>query len=157
MAINNNEGPKLQDINALMHQMAAGSQSSGGDDSNKNQFETIADGLATHLTRLLGKLSFGLIKIRLRTLGSTGLFKQFTPAQEWSGKLVNEAAPTASGKGGVLANTAQKIGLTRPDFGSIAKPPIEGFPVQSMSYASLGNLTPMDTGGSSGRGGIGLA
>ncbi|MEK6746338.1 MAG: hypothetical protein AABY33_04850 [Pseudomonadota bacterium] len=156
MAINNNEGPKLQDVNALMQQMAAGGQSSGGDDSNKNQFETITDGLATQLTRLLGKLSFGLIKIRLRTLGSTGVTKQFDMAG-FAAKSINEGAPTAAARGGVLANTAQKVGLTRPDFGSIAKPLIEGFPVQSMSYASLGNLTPMDTGGSSGRGGIGLA
>lgn len=149
MAINNNEGPKLQDVNALMQQMAASSQSSGGDD--KNQLETIADGLATALTRILGK--FG-IKIRLRTLGSTGVFKQFDMAG-FAGKSINEGAPSVNVRGGVIASIPTKAGF-KMDFSNIAKPAIEGYPVMAMSYSSLGNLTPLNTGDNSGRGGIGL-
>jgi hypothetical protein len=151
MAINNNEGPRLEDPGVIAQRMMG--SGSSGDDNDKNQFEAIADGLATMVSRLLGKATG--IKIRLRTLGSTGLFKQFTPAQTWSGKSVNEGAPTLAAKGGMLSTIAQKASFTKLDFSKIASPAIEGFPVQSMSYASLGNLAPMDSGGG-GRGSIGL-
>ncbi len=149
----NNEGPKLQDVNALMQQMA-GSQSAGAgsDDGNKNIFETITDGLATTLTRLLGK--FG-IKIRLRTLGATGVFKQFDMAG-FAAKSVNEGAPSVNIRGGVIASIPTKAGF-KMDWTVIRQPAIEGLPVVAMSYSSLGNLAPMDTGGGGGRGAIGLA
>lgn len=150
MAVNN-EGPKFsEDAGVLAQRMNAMSQSSGGDD--KGMFETITDGLATTLSRILGK--FG-IKIRLRTLGATGVFKQFDMAG-FAGKSVNEGASSVNLRGGVIASIPTKAGF-KMDFSTIAKPAIEGYPVVAMSYGSLGSLTPTDTGGASGRGGIGLA
>lgn len=145
-----NDGPKLEDPGVIAQRMM-GARSGGGDD--KNQFETIVDGMMSRLTRLLGK--FGL-KIRLRTLGSTSMFAQFTPTQSWGDKTMNEGAGAMAAKGGVLADIARKASFTKPDFSSIAKPSVEGYPVESLSYASLGNLVPNETGGGGGRGGLGL-
>jgi hypothetical protein len=149
MAINN-EGPKFSEDAGLIAQRLRDNASAQGSD-DKNQFETIADGLATALTRILGK--FG-IKIRLRTLGSTGVFKQFDTGGV-AGKSVNEAAPSLNVRGGVIASIPTKAGF-KMDFSSISKPAIEGYPVVAMSYSSLGNLTPLNTGDNSGRGGIGI-
>lgn len=147
----NNEGPKFsEDAGVLAQRMNALSQSSG--DGDKNMFETIADGLASTLSRILGK--FG-IKIRLRTIGSTSIFKQFDMAG-FAAKTMNEGAQSTTVRGGVIASIPTKAGF-KMDFSTISKPAIEGYPVVAMSYSSLGNLTPLNTGDNSGRGGIGLA
>lgn len=149
---NNNEGPKLQDVNALMQQMSSGGQSGGGGDE-KNQFEVITEGFMRILTRLLGKVG---VKIRLNTLFKTSLFAQLTPSQAWSGKSVNEAAPSFAAKGGVLADTAVNKLQFKMDFSGIAKPAIEGLPVVDVPITALGSLAPSDFGGGGGRGAIGL-
>ena len=141
--------PRLEDPGIIAQRMM-GARTGGGDD--KSQFETIVDGMISRLTRLLGR--FGL-RIRLRTLGSTSMFAQFTPTQAFGDKSINEGASSGNVKGGVIADIAKKAGFTKPDFSSIAKPAIEGYPVTSMSYAALGNLVPNDTGGG-GRGGHSL-
>lgn len=139
-------GPRLQDPSAIFQQLTASKGiSGGGGDDDKNHFENIADGLVSFVSRLLGKVG---IKIRLRTLLSTGFLKQFTPAQAWSGKSINEGAPVMASRGGVLADVVIRKTDFKMDFSNIAKPAIEGLPVQAMSFASLGQLIPLDTGGS---------
>ena len=140
-----NDGPQLEDPGVIAQRMM-GSRTGGGGDGDKNQFETITDGLATQLTRLLGKWT--PIKIRLRTIGPTSMFAQFTPAQSLIDKPINQGGSALGPKGGVLAGFVSKE--FKLDFSKIAKPAVEGFPVQSMSYASLGNLSPQDFGGGGG-------
>lgn len=123
----------------------------GGADSKDNPLEASSD----VLTRILGFLG---IKINLSTIPNVGLLAQATPKQSIIDKPMNQGASSLNVRGGsgvnLLAKGAQLH--TARDFSKIAKPAIDGFPVQSMSYGSLGNLTPMDSGGS-GRSGIGLA
>ncbi len=137
------DGPRLEDPGVIAQRLYG--KGGGGGDDDKNHFENMADGLASHIARLLGKI--GLPKIRLRTLLSTGFLKQFTPTQSWSAKSVNESAPTMGARGGVLADVVIKKTDFKMDFSNIAKPAVEGFPVQPMSYAALGSLTPLNTGG----------
>ncbi len=144
------DGPRLEDPGVIAQRLYG--KGGGGGDDDKNHFENIADGLVSIIARVMGKI--GLPKIRLRTLLSTGFLKQFTPAQAWSGKSINEAAPVMAARGGVIADAVIKKTDFRMDFSNIAKPAIEGFPVQAMSYASLGNLTPLNTGGGADRGSI---
>jgi len=134
------DGPRLEDPGVIAQRLYG--QGSSGNDDDKNHFENIADGLVSLIARFMGKI--GLPKIRLRTLLSTGFLKQFTPTQAWSSKTINEPAQTMTARGGTLANIA-KVVYKPPEFNNIAKPPIEGFPVQAMSYAALGNLVPLNT------------
>ncbi len=156
-----NDGPKLEDPAVIAQRMLMGANSvggggGGGSGGDKGHFDTVADAFVSHMSRLIGKLTFGLIKVRFRTLGSTSAFAQFTPQQGWADKSVNQGASALGAKGGVLADIATNKINFKMDFSNIAKPAVEGLPVQSMSYGSLGNLTPSDTGGGGGRGGLGL-
>lgn len=147
-----NDGPQLEDPGVIARRLSGGgggSSGGGGDQKDDNPIENSS----RILTRLLGWTG---IRIRLSTMFNTGLLKQVTPAQSIIDKPMNQGASGLNIRGGAGTNLIAK-GLqldTARDFSKLAKPAIEGFPVQSMSYGSLGSLVPNDSGGG-GRGGLG--
>lgn len=140
-----NDGPQLEDPGIIAQRMMGSRTGGGGGDGDKNQFETIADGLAVQLSRLLGKVGLG---IRLRTLGSTSMFAQFTPPQSLIEKPINQGGAALGPKGGVLAGFVSKE--FKLDFSKLTKPEIQ-LPVIDVPNSFLGTLSSQDFGGGGGR------
>lgn len=138
------DGPQLEDPGVIAQRMM-GAGKSGGDQDNDDFFEKTS----RILSRLLG--------IRLNTLFNVGILANLKLAQSSFDKPINQGASGLNVRGGAGTNfIAKSLQLdSAKDFSKIAKPAIEGFPVQSMSYASLGNLAPSDSGGG-GRGYVGI-
>lgn len=143
------DGPQLEDPGVIAQRMM-GAGKSGGDQDKDDIFEKTS----RIISRILG--------IRLNTLFNVGILANFKLAQSSFDKPINQGAGGLNVRGGAGTNfIAKSLQLDSiKDFSKIAKPAIEsefkgGFPVESMSYASLGNLSPPDSGGG-GRGSIGL-
>ena len=145
------DGPVLEDPGVIAQRMMGGANNNPGQPKK----DDILESSSTFFERIFG--------IKNASIFGTGIFAQFTPPQQaFLGKSINQGAASLTSRGGAAANFAMESLriATINKFDKLAKPAIEnpaiggGFPVQSMSYASLGTLTPSSGGG--GRGGIQL-
>lgn len=135
------DGPVLEDPGVIAQRMMGSTNSGGGGQPKK-------DDITEYISSLFGRL-FG---IKMESLVNTGLFVQLTPPQQaFLSKSMNLGAATLTAPGGAATKFAMESLriATINKFDTLAKPQINGFPVQPMSYAALGTLTPLDTGSSS--------
>jgi hypothetical protein len=149
-----NEGPQLEDPGVIARRLSGGGAgadgggSGGGGQRPDNPIEN-SSRFASRLLRMVG------IQVKLSSMFDTGLFKQFTPPQSGFDKPINQGAGGLNLRGGAGTNfIAKSLQLdSAKDFSKLVKPAVEGYPVQSLSYGSLGNLVPNDSGGGGGIGG----
>lgn len=136
------DGPVLQDPGVLARQLMG----DGNPNPGQPKKNDILEDSSTFLERI-----FGLKLTGMGGLFSTGIFTQLTPPQQaFLGKSINQGAATLTARGGAATNFAMESLriATLNKFDKLVKPQIDGLPVQPMSLASLGTLTPLNTGGS---------
>lgn len=126
------QGPNFAD---LANQARLQQQSSGS-----AQDPTNMDDLFSALFGWLGNF-FTFAKTKADSFFSTGIFAHVQLQQSFGESPMNKAAQSLSMRGGKLA---QIFAAMKVDFSKITPPQIGGS-MMDMSFASLGNLTPMQT------------
>ncbi len=146
------------DFNNVMMQQQQQQNAISATSNSAPKKDDIVENSATLLDRILG--------LRLSSMFGTGIFAHFTPPQQYGfSKQINQGAASLTARGGAGANFAmESLRIsTLNNFSQLTKPAIQnptiggGFPVTNMSFSSLGNLTPLDTGNRGQSQGLGFA
>ncbi len=124
----------------------------GQNEAPPKDFDELVNKIFEQMVKVVSKFT----GTRLDTALNTGVFAHtdITKAGLQVNNNILHQGLLPEARGGAIATLAGEVFSSRLDFSKLNPPPIEGLPVGEgqgidMSFASLGTLTPMATGGTS--------